>query len=210
VLKSVPDTDADHNASSGLVVKNSGFSLHAGVTTNATERDELERIARYIARPAVCEERLSTNAAGDVIYRFKKSWDDGTAALKMTPLEFMERLAALVPRPRVHLTRYSGVLAPHYKFRRDIVPKPKSVPQLKLEPGNPEANEVDSRSPGRAARGPPPTRLRARSLTSSPRACHQITNSTSHSHFWTDGFSPNGRALPKALQLLVTYPHLTC
>jgi hypothetical protein len=74
VLKSERHADSDHNASSGLVVKNSGFSLHAGVATKATERDKLERIARYIARPAVSEERLSTNAAGDVIYRFKKPW----------------------------------------------------------------------------------------------------------------------------------------
>ena len=139
VLKSVPD--ADHNSKSGLVVKTSGFSLHAGVAAKATERDKLERIARYIARPAVSEERLSTSASGDVIYRFKKPWDDGTAALKMTPLEFMERLAALVPRPRIHLTRYSGVLAPHYKYRRDIVPKP--IPQLTLEHGDPEEGEED-------------------------------------------------------------------
>ena len=36
---------------------------------------------------------------------------------------------ALVPRPRVHLTRYHGVLGPHYKHRKQIVPKP---PELKL------------------------------------------------------------------------------
>lgn len=36
---------------------------------------------------------------------------------------------ALVPRPRVHLTRYYGVLGPHYKHRKQIVPKP---PELKV------------------------------------------------------------------------------
>ncbi|MBL7556555.1 MAG: hypothetical protein JNM24_12110, partial [Bdellovibrionaceae bacterium] len=36
---------------------------------------------------------------------------------------------ALVPRPRVHLTRYHGVLGPHYKHRKQIVPKP---PELKV------------------------------------------------------------------------------
>ena len=41
----------------------------------------------------------------------------------------MERLVALVPRPRVHLTRYHGVLGPHYKHRKQIVPKP---PELKI------------------------------------------------------------------------------
>ena len=122
VLKSV--TDTDHTATKGLVAKNSGFSLHAGVATKAHERDRLERVCRYIARPAVSEERLSTNDQGDVIYRFKKPWDDGTTALKLTTMELMERLVALVPRPRVHLTRYHGVLGPHYKHRKQTVPKP--------------------------------------------------------------------------------------
>lgn len=71
VLKSV--TDNDHTSIKGLVAKNSGFSLHAGVQTRAHERDRLERVCRYIARPAVSEERLSTNDSGDVIYRFKKN-----------------------------------------------------------------------------------------------------------------------------------------
>jgi hypothetical protein len=127
VLKSV--TDTDHSATKGLVAKNSGFSLHAGVATKAHERDRLEKICRYIARPAVSEERLSTDDYGNVIYRFKKPWDDGTTALKLTPMELMERLVALVPRPRVHLTRYHGVLGPHYKHRKQIVPKP---PELKV------------------------------------------------------------------------------
>jgi chromosome segregation ATPase len=49
--------------------------------------------------------------------------------MKLTPMELMERLVALVPRPRVHLTRYHGVLGPHYKHRKQIVPKP---PELKV------------------------------------------------------------------------------
>ena len=125
VLKTVPD--GDHNAKSGLVTKNSGFSLHAGVGTNANERDKLERVCRYIARPAVSEGRLSLTANNEVIYKFKKPWDDGTTAIKLTPMEMMERLAALVPRPRVHLTRFHGVLGPHYKYRKLIVPKNKAA-----------------------------------------------------------------------------------
>lgn len=44
------------------------------------------------------EERLSINDQGDVIYKFKKPWDDGTTAMKLTPMELMERLVALVAR----------------------------------------------------------------------------------------------------------------
>src|ERR687892_1904688 len=36
----------------------------------------------------------------------------------------MERLAALVPRPRLHLIRFHGVLAPNAKLRSKIVPGP--------------------------------------------------------------------------------------
>jgi hypothetical protein len=42
----------------------------------------------------------------------------------MEPLEFMERLATLVPRPRLHLIRSHGVLAPNAKWRREIIPIP--------------------------------------------------------------------------------------
>ena len=129
-LKSV--TDGDHNSRLGLVAKNSGFSLHAGVSTKAHERDSLERICRYIARPAVAEHRLSLSDSGEVIYKFKKPWDDGTSAIKLTQMEMMERLAALLPRPRVHLTRFHGVLGPHYKYRKLIVPKKKEEPNLEV------------------------------------------------------------------------------
>lgn len=40
----------------------------------------------------------------------------------MSPLEFMQRLAALVPPPRLHLIRFHGVLAPNGKLRREIIP----------------------------------------------------------------------------------------
>lgn len=42
----------------------------------------------------------------------------------MSPLEFMHRLAALVPHPRLHLIRFRGVLAPHATLRAAIIPSP--------------------------------------------------------------------------------------
>ena len=45
----------------------------------------------------------------------------------MSPLEFMQRPAALVPRPRLHLIRFHGVLAPHAKLRAAIVPIPEQT-----------------------------------------------------------------------------------
>ncbi len=40
----------------------------------------------------------------------------------MSPLEFLQRLAALIPRPRLHFIRFHGVLAPNAALRSQIVP----------------------------------------------------------------------------------------
>ena len=39
-----------------------------------------------------------------------------------SPLDFISKLVALVPRPRRHLVRYHGVLAPNARIRPSIVP----------------------------------------------------------------------------------------
>ena len=44
--------------------------------------------------------------------------------LLFTPLEFLEKLAALTPRPRINLILYHGMLAPHARWRNRIVPGP--------------------------------------------------------------------------------------
>ena len=87
------------------------------------ERGRLERLCRYITRPALSDERVQLNAAGQVELQLKTPWRDGTTHLVMSPLEFMQRLAALVPRPRLHLIRYHGVLAPNAKLRAQVVPQ---------------------------------------------------------------------------------------
>ena len=55
--------------------------------------------------------------------KLKTAWRDGTTHIVMSPLEFMQRLAALVPRPRLHLIRFHGVLAPNAKLRALVVPQ---------------------------------------------------------------------------------------
>jgi len=93
------------------------------VRCGAQQRKELERLCRYITRPAIANERLERDGSGDVVLQLKSAWRDGTTHIKMSPLEFMQRLAALVPRPRLHLIRFHGVLAPHAKLRAAVVPQ---------------------------------------------------------------------------------------
>jgi Putative transposase len=83
----------------------------------ADDRQRLEQLCRYVTRPAIANERLQLNRAGQVVLRLKTAWHDGTTHIVMSPLEFMQRLAALVPRPRLHLIRFDGVLAPNAKLR---------------------------------------------------------------------------------------------
>ena len=71
----------------------------------ADDRQALEQLCRYITRPALANERVQTNAAGPVVLKLKTPWRDGTTHQGTPPLEFMQRLAALVPRPRLHLIR---------------------------------------------------------------------------------------------------------
>ena len=74
-------------------------------------------------RPALANERVQTNAAGQVVLKLKTPWRDGSTHLVLSPLEFMQRLAALVQRPRLHLIRFHGVLAHNAKLRALVVPQ---------------------------------------------------------------------------------------
>jgi hypothetical protein len=103
--------------SSARVAKVAGFSLHAGVAAARHERQKLERLCRYITRPAIAEPRLSLTSSGNVRYQLKTPYRDGTTHVIFEPLDFTARLAALVPRPRVNLTRYHGVFAPNSPHR---------------------------------------------------------------------------------------------
>ena len=140
-----------------LCADNNGFSLHAAVRCAADDRQALEQLCRYITRPALANERVQTNAAGQVVLKLKTPWRDGTTHLVMSPLEFMQRLAALVPRPRLHLIRFGiritslrevsgpplrvhGVLAPHAKLRAMVVPQEPEPLAQQAKPAECEAH----------------------------------------------------------------------
>jgi hypothetical protein len=99
------------------VARAAGFSLHAGIAAWADQRKKVERLCRYIARPSVAAPRLSLTDRGEVRYTLKTPYSDGITHVVFQPLDLMARLAALVPRPRVNVTRFHGVLAPDAKWR---------------------------------------------------------------------------------------------
>jgi len=118
-LQTLPDCRPD-NPLVDTLGKVAGFSLHAGVATRANEREKLERLCRYITRPAVSTKRLSLTRHGKVRYELKTPYSDGTTHVLFEPLDFISRLVALVPKPRVNLTRFHSVFAPNSKYRARV------------------------------------------------------------------------------------------
>lgn len=98
-----------------------GFDLHAEITVAADDRAALERLARYVLRPPVAQDRLSLTPDGQVLLTLKSEWADGTTHLLFEPIEFLEKLAVLTPRPRINLVIYHGILAPHARSRARVV-----------------------------------------------------------------------------------------
>jgi hypothetical protein len=129
-----------------LAWENSGFSVDASVRITLIDRDvpsyfqSLEHLLRYCARPPFALERLSVTRGLDgriariryVLPRHKaanwvgsgrgrKSTRPGAnGVVELTPFEFLDRLADLVPPPRKHRHRYHGVFAPNHRLRRAV------------------------------------------------------------------------------------------
>lgn len=101
-----------------------GFDLHAGVVVPAGQRARLERVCRYVLRPPVAQEGIHLAEDGQVRLSLRRPWRDGTTALVFDPVEFLGRLAVLVPRPRIDLVLYHGVLGPRAARRAEVVPQP--------------------------------------------------------------------------------------
>ncbi|QDV09245.1 Putative transposase [Planctomycetes bacterium Poly30] len=105
-----------------LVVNADGFSLRALIRKG--QRAQLEKLCRYVTRPAISLERFDVRPDGMVSWLLRKAWRDGTKGFVMTPYQFMARLAALAPHPREHQLTYQGVLAPASSLRDLVVPRP--------------------------------------------------------------------------------------
>jgi hypothetical protein len=116
-----------------------GFNLHAGLRIPAHDRGRLEKLCRYVLRPPLAEERLSFTKDGNVLYRLRRPWRNGTTAIQFSPIDFIAKIVPLVARPHVNLVKYFGVLAARSKLRQRVIPqapreKPIAPRQLPLFP----------------------------------------------------------------------------
>jgi len=80
----------------------------------------------YISRGPLSNERLEITESGQVKLKLKTAYSDGTSHLLFTPGEFVEKLSAIIPPPKSHLVKWSGVFAPNSTCRSRIVLKPEA------------------------------------------------------------------------------------
>jgi hypothetical protein len=139
------------------------FDLHADRAVRADDRMGLERLCRYLLRPPLAQERLSRLADGRVVCTLRHPWHDGTRHLIFTPHKFLERLAAITPRPHINLLLYHGCLAPRARWRPPgqsdpaIVapPTPLSTASAALAPSMPLPTACGPVAPPSAVSPPP-------------------------------------------------------
>jgi hypothetical protein len=153
-----------------------GFDLHADTAVRAGDRRRLERLCRYVLRPPLAQEALALTAQGQVVLRLRRPWRDGTRAIRFEPGELLEKLAALVPRPRANLLLYHGAFAARgcWRVARATAapapsgaatpapaPAPAAAPAASAAPPRPPGSPADP-DPSAAPRPPPPGYVRPR------------------------------------------------
>jgi hypothetical protein len=148
-------TSAQQRRRPELCARDNGFNLHAGVRIGAHMPDRLERLVRYLARPPTSDDRLKPTLDGRISVRLKTPYSDGTTHIVLTPKAFIQRLCALVPRPRAHRLRYHGVFAPASRFRAQVVPAHEVVTEREETPAGDERTSAEAQPTAVAAEDAP-------------------------------------------------------
>ena len=100
--------------------------------------------------PPLGQQRLQRLRDGRIAVALQRPWADGTTHLVFTPAEFLERLVPLVPRPRINLLLYHGVLAPNAPWRRAVVAREEAASTPDACPNPADDPLTDDATPGRA------------------------------------------------------------
>jgi hypothetical protein len=106
---------------------NSGYSLNARVWISYNKRKKLEQVIRYMARGPIAQDRMTETYNNQILYKLKTPWKNGITHFSYLGLDYIARLVALIPPPKMNMIRYHGVFAPNFKHRNKIVPAKKVV-----------------------------------------------------------------------------------
>jgi hypothetical protein len=137
-VRIVLDLDDRPVAKGTLCAQEHGFNLHACTKVAANDKQGRVTLCKYILRPPLANDRLKILDDGNVRLDFKKPWSDGTTSVELAPLALIARLAALVPPPKRHTVRYSGVLSSHAGSRSEVVPAPATPSAARAEQDKPK------------------------------------------------------------------------
>ncbi len=123
-----------------LTHENSGFSLDATVKIPAYDKDALERLIRYCARPPFKSENIRFNGPW-INYRLPKLCHTGKSFIQLEPVEFIERISHFIPYPRRHRRHYHGVFAPSSPLRNQVA----ANAQKRLDAASKTRQETDEK-----------------------------------------------------------------
>jgi hypothetical protein len=131
-----------------------GVNLYAKQQVDGRDKQQLERLCRYVMRPPLSQERLHGRTDGRLQLELKNVRKDGTRALVLEPEDLLVRLCACVPPPWFNMVRYFGVLSSHSRHRARVVrsvversrfvPQPASGDQLELGFGSDDSSAFAS------------------------------------------------------------------
>jgi hypothetical protein len=115
---------AARHAEGGVAPQDGAYAFHVNAdhVVEAGDRGALVVLVEYVLAPPVTDEQLSVDEQGNIVIRMKRARHDRTEVEVVAPFAFLDRLAALVPRPRSNAIRYLGVYAPNATNRSQVVP----------------------------------------------------------------------------------------
>jgi hypothetical protein len=133
--------------------RHSGFSVNGEQRLDAREGDRLERLARYVTRPALAAAAVTLREDGRVEVSTPPDPQTGSGSLVLDPLDFVHAVVTQIPDARKHLVRYYGAYSHRFRGRvrgaqgRENAPAASvapatpgtPAPAAPAEPGSPEA-----------------------------------------------------------------------
>ncbi|MBK7583055.1 MAG: transposase [Myxococcales bacterium] len=81
----LPERSRAADATDAPIAEVRGINLHAAQVIDGRDRRRVERLAKYITRPPIAQDRLERRQDGRLELIFKKVWRDGTRALVLEP-----------------------------------------------------------------------------------------------------------------------------
>lgn len=111
------------DAEGGTAPREGAYAFHVffGNATEVEERPQLQALVDYVLAPPFLDHQVTLNQDGRVVVHLKRARHNRTTEVVYKPMEFLDRLAELIPRPRANTVRYFGIYAPRAKLRKEAI-----------------------------------------------------------------------------------------